>query len=251
MQLALVDYHCHLDLYRNHESLYSEYRGRGAQILAVTTTPRAWKRNNELAKGASNIRVGLGLHPQLIAEGHNELSLFEELLSETKYVGEVGLDASPRYYKSFDLQKQVFERVLRCCAQQGAKIISIHAVRAVRETLQMIERFCPPDRSISVFHWFTGSEAEARRATGLGCYFSINAEMLKRDTRRALVASLPLDRILTETDGPFTNMEGRPAVPADISFTVKGLASLFKCEPHTMATEIISNLHRLEARRYR
>jgi len=51
-------------------------------------------------------------------------------------------------------------------------------------------------------HWFTGSKSEARQAAALGCYFSVNAEMTRSDRGRALLANLPIDRILTETDGP-------------------------------------------------
>ena len=44
--------------------------------------------------------------------------------TEARYIGEVGLDAGPRFFKSFDLQKQVFEHVLRRCAEAGNKVIS-------------------------------------------------------------------------------------------------------------------------------
>jgi hypothetical protein len=51
------------------------------------------------------------------------MSLWEEYLSEARYIGEVGIDAGPRSYGSLDLQKQVFERILRLCAKAGAKIL--------------------------------------------------------------------------------------------------------------------------------
>ena len=40
---------------------------------------------------------------------------------ETRYVGEVGIDAGPRYYRSIELQKQIFEHVLKACDRAGAK----------------------------------------------------------------------------------------------------------------------------------
>jgi len=139
-------------------------------------------------------------------------------------VGEVGLDAGPRFAESFDLQKRVFERVLCCCAEQGGKVLSVHSVRAVAAVLDMVERHLPQDRGRVVLHWFTGSAAEARRATDLGCYFSVNARMLASERGRALVALLPASRLLTETDGPFIERDGRPLRPTDVSDTVKGLA---------------------------
>src|SRR5690348_7919218 len=133
MHQPLVDFHCHLDLYRDHEAIFQKCRRDQVEILSVTTTPRAWAKNLELTAGAPNIRIGLGLHPQLVAEGMDEFLLFQKLLPETKYVGEVGLDASPRFYKSFETQKKMFEGVLRSCAREGGKILSIHSVRCAGE----------------------------------------------------------------------------------------------------------------------
>jgi Tat protein secretion system quality control protein TatD with DNase activity len=50
------------------------------------------------------VRAALGLHPQLVAERAGELPLWERHLPETRYVGEVGLDAGPRFYKALDAQ---------------------------------------------------------------------------------------------------------------------------------------------------
>jgi len=247
MHPPLVDYHCHLDLYPDHESLFEQCRGSEIEILTVTTTPRAWKKNKELAGECSNIRRGLGLHPQLVAEGLNESPLFESLLSETRFVGEVGLDASPRFYKGFEAQKRSFERVLCCCAEYGGKILSIHSVRTARESLAMIEKFLPSDKGKAILHWFTGSKSEVKRAVELGCFFSVNGEMLKRDSIRASVASMPLDRILTETDGPFTNTNGRPSVPSDVSSTLTGLAFLLQSDFASLRSQIATNLRNLEA----
>lgn len=75
-----VDFHCHLDLYPNHEALIRECDREGVATLAVTTTPKAWARNQELASTSKHVRVALGLHPQLVAEREGEVALFERLL---------------------------------------------------------------------------------------------------------------------------------------------------------------------------
>ena len=112
--------------------------------------------------------------------------------------------------------------------------------------LSHIERLLPNDRGTVVLHWFTGSPSEARRAVELGCYFSINSQMLNSAKHRSLVASLPSNRILTETDGPFVQIEGRPSRPAtDIPKTVQALALLREQSPEQTATQIISNLRHL------
>ena len=193
-----VDFHCHLDLYENHEQLIAECDQGGIATLAVTTTPKAWARNKQLTEKATHVRVALGLHPQLVAERENEITLFERLLPETRYVGEVGLDAGPRFYKSFEAQERVFERVLRACAEHGDKILTVHSVRAVTKVLQQLDKNLPQGRGRVVMHWFTGSALEARRAVDMGCYFSINAEMLTSSKHRLLVEQLPVERLLTE-----------------------------------------------------
>ncbi len=150
----------------------------------MTTTPKAWPRNFEISRLTRHVRASLGLHPQLVAERHNEIALWETYLPQTRYVGEVGLDAGPQYYRSLDLQKQIFEHVLKQCAKAGGKILTVHSVRATKMVLDMIEAHLPSRHGQTVLHWFTGSKAEARRAVDLGCYFSVNGQMLQTDKRR-------------------------------------------------------------------
>jgi TatD DNase family protein len=243
--MRFVDFHCHLDLYPDFEELVAESDRLGIFTLAVTTTPKAWARNNKLASSTKHVRAALGLHPQLVAERWREIDLWERLLDETRYVGEVGLDASPRYYASMDRQTEVFRRVLRSCARAGGKILSIHSVRTAPKVLDLIEEEVPEGRAKFVFHWFTGSAADARRAANLGCYFSINSQMLTTDRGRALVSSLPIDRLLTETDGPFTNFGAQPARPRDVGQTVKHLAMARGMSIEDSAAAVLRNLKAL------
>jgi TatD DNase family protein len=242
---GLVDFHCHLDLYPDHQAIVRESEEAGVFTLAVTTTPRAWSRNQELAQATRHVRAALGLHPQLVAERASELPLWEAHLTETRYVGEVGLDAGPRFYKSFDLQKQVFEHVLRCCAKAGNKVITVHSIRAAKAVLDHIEAYLPPSQGRVVLHWFTGSKAEAKRAIEMGCYFSINAAMLDNERHASMVAAIPLDRLLTETDGPFTKAGERPSKPADVAVVVEALGRLHGVTSSTLAAAVRSNLRDL------
>lgn len=240
-----VDLHCHLDLYPDHEAAIARAEAARVYTLSVTTTPRAWPRNHELTRDTRYIRAALGLHPQLAAERIDELPLWERYLPEARYVGEVGLDAGPRFYKSLEAQKHVFRTVLERCAEAAGKILSVHSVRSVPAVLDMIERYLPRDRGAVVLHWFTGSKSEARRAAALGCYFSVNAEMVRSDRGRALVAELPLDRILTETDGPFTKINGHPAEPSDMHVTNDVIARVRNALSHEIARTVQVNLQAL------
>jgi len=240
-----VDFHCHLDLYPDHQRLIRESDMEGIATLAVTTTPKAFARNVEMATGYPSVRIGLGLHPQLVAERAGELPLFEKLLSQSSYVGEVGLDASPRFYANFPDQQRVFERVLCACNEQGDKILSIHSVRAISTVLRALEAHLSNRTCVPVLHWFTGTKSEATRAIELGCYFSINAEMIQEKKMHPLLRWLPPDRLLTETDGPFVKFGYRPIRPSDIPATVELLARLRATGGSELALVVLANFQAL------
>jgi TatD DNase family protein len=246
MQSPLVDYHCHLDLFPDCERVYAECGEKNVTTLAVTTTPLAWEKNREWASHQPSVRVALGLHPQLISERPNEHRLFERLLSQARFVGEIGLDGGPVHYRSLDQQIAVFERILQACADQGNKILSIHSVRAAKKVLHLLEKFLPQDRGTTVLHWFGGTRSELEWAIKIGCYFSINSEMLDNCDRAKLVLLLPLTRILTETDGPFRMEAGRPARPSDVASTVTKLAKVLKMDESSVRQMIAKNVERLE-----
>jgi TatD DNase family protein len=182
------------------------------------------------------------LHPQLVAERASEISLWEEYLAEARYIGEVGLDGGPRFHRSLDLQKEIFQRVLQRCARAGGKFITVHSVRSAKPVLDMIEKHFPRGAGGVVLHWFTGSKAEARRAVDLGCYFSVNAEMLRKEQHRDLVRSMPVERILTETDGPFTRTADGPTRPSDIRAVIHAIAQCRDAGADAMATTVRTNL---------
>ena len=238
-----VDFHCHLDLYPDHRAIIRECDLEKVATLAMTTTPKAYPRNVEFAAGSPFVMVGLGLHPQLVAERLDELRLFEKYLDTTRFVGEIGLDAGPKFYSSFTAQQRVFSRILSACDDQGGKILSIHSVRCVSKVLEQLDQHLRGGHSTPVLHWFTGTRSEAKRAASMGCYFSINAEMLRSPKAVALIQTLPIERILTETDGPFVLVNKRPARPMDVQGAVKALAEAIGLSEDAMASQLLRNLH--------
>jgi len=245
--LGLVDFHCHLDLYPNYHAAITAAEDAKVYTLSVTTTPKAWPRNKELTQGRRYVHAALGLHPQLVSERSQELSEWEHFLPEARFVGEVGLDSGPRFYKSLDLQKHVFRRVLECCSVAGDKILSVHSIRSVTNVLDMIESFLPAGRGKVVLHWFTGTRAEARRAISLGCYFSINEQMAGNQRGQSLISDLPSTSLLTETDGPFTMTKDKPTTPADVQLAVKSIARIRNETPEKIRSCVASNLGALLA----
>ncbi|MHA6730691.1 Qat anti-phage system TatD family nuclease QatD [Devosia sp. A369] len=187
----------------------------------------------------------MGLHPHLVEERHSEMPLFEGLLGETRYVGEVGLDAGPRFFKTMPRQTTIFRRVLALCAEHGHKVLSVHSVRTASQVLYHVEELLPQDRGKVVLHWFSGTPKEAKRAAELGCYFSINQAMLERDRSRNLVGTLPPSQLLTETDGPFIEGENGAIGPGDVTLAVERLSSLLELSYSDTQRLIVQNFANL------
>ncbi|NKN33912.1 Qat anti-phage system TatD family nuclease QatD [Marichromatium bheemlicum] len=245
MRPDYVDFHTHLDLYPDLARAIATCDRKRVATLAVTTTPKAFERNVELSANSDFVRVGLGLHPQLVADRHLEIDLFEKLLPRTRYVGEIGLDRGPAHYRSFEMQQSVFGRILRACSEQGDKILSLHSVRATKPVLDMLDEHLPPDRASVVLHWFTGSKADVRRAVDRGCYFSVNEDMLASAAGLRVMREIPIDRVLTETDGPFFSRGNEPIEPGEVGRAVEMVASSVGSSVENSRSQILSNLKRL------
>jgi TatD DNase family protein len=125
------------------------------------------------------------------------------------------------------------------------KILTVHSVHATKIVLDMIEKHLPPTRGRVVLHRFTGTATEIRRAVDLGCYFSVNAEMLANENRAVANRAFPSGRVLTETDGPFTRIGARPSEPSDVWQAVEALASLHGLEAADVRRPIGTNLKAL------
>src|SRR3546814_20694607 len=89
----------------------------------------------------------------------------------------------------------------------------------------MVDEHLPPDRAGVVLHWFTGSKADVRRAVDRGCYFSVNEGMLASATGLRVMREIPIDRVLTETDGPFLTRGDKPINPGDVGRAVEMIDS--------------------------
>ena len=221
----MIDFHSHLDLYPDPPRIVAECEKRGIYILSVTTTPSAWTGTSAIAASSKRIRTSLGLHPQLAHQRRVELELFSDLLPSVKYVGEVGLDGAPEYKGHWKDQMDVFRHVLRDCQRAGGRVISIHSRRAASQVLEELERF--PSAGCAVFHWFSGSKRELSKALSAGHWFSVGLPMLNAEKGREIIRLLPKDRVLTETDGPFSQFNGRPALPWDVADAEVALAKLW------------------------
>lgn len=240
----MIDFHCHLDLFPDPAEVAARCEEEGIYVLSVTTTPSAWHGTRKLER--PKIRTALGLHPQLAHERRAELRLFDELLSETRYVGEVGLDGAPPFRAHWREQLQVFDHILDSCARAGGRILSIHSRRAAKAVLDRIEAM--PQAGTFILHWFSGTPRELSRAVALGCWFSVGPAMLAGEKGRALAALFPRDRVLTESDGPFAQIGDQAAMPWDAAIAERELALLWNMDRAAVASLLRENLRRLVSR---
>ncbi|WP_195819921.1 Qat anti-phage system TatD family nuclease QatD [Roseobacter sp. MH60115] len=235
----MIDFHCHLDLMKDRTRTVRELEAAQVYVLSVTTVPRAFPKTSRLVEKDGRIRTALGYHPQLIGERPNELPLFERMLGETRYVGEVGLDGGKDFESSKEAQAKIFGRILSFCRNDGSKIISIHSRHAADAVLDKIEEH--PGCGIPVLHWFTGNRSELERAIKLGCWFSVGAPMLRSAKGKAAVSLMPRERVLTETDAPFATND----ILSSLSKATRGLSDIWRMDTVQAKSTLKSNLARL------
>lgn len=222
----MMDLHTHLDLYPDAIRLAHKVNVTNSFTLCVTTSPRAWKATSVVFSSHSNIHVAIGLHPEIVSSKFKEMDILLQNISATRYVGEVGLDGSPQYDTSRVMQKKVFENVLLEVSRTGGKILSIHSRRAVSAVLSSLRTY--PNAGIPILHWFSGSLAELREAVNIGCYFSVNTLMATSAKGARLISSMPRNRVLPESDGPFAIQNGSPLSPVGSNDVAQKLSTIWR-----------------------
>ena len=121
------------------------------------------------------------------------------MLNETRFIGEIGLDYTRKSKEDITKQTEVFEKILEWCSGND-KILSVHSRSASKKVVDMLNGF---DGTV-ILHWYSGGITDLRRAIAQGCYFSINHQMLQSTNGKNIVGNIPVDRILLESDAPFT-----------------------------------------------
>ena len=241
----MIDFHCHLDLYEDPRSVLRQALRRRCSVLAVTTTPLAWEGTQALVGSARGVQVAVGLHPELAATRYREIDRVCDLVSETPYVGEIGLDGSERHRSSLSIQRQTFESVLSACESNGGRIMTIHSRGAASLVLDHLA--ARPKSGIPVMHWFSGTQSELARAIDLGCWFSVGPAMLRGTKGRRLASLMPIDRVLTETDGPIARRWGRALMPWNVREAEVELGAIWNLSVSTVQRRLSRNLRNLVA----
>ncbi len=204
-----VDSHCHLGYEGTDDDPETSIReardaGVGA-LVCVGTDLESSRRAVDLAGRHPEVRATVGLHPhdasrlpeewdalQALATGHADLVVG---------IGECGFDL---FYEHSDRgeQEQAFREQISLAHRLDQALV-IHSRDAWDDTFRVLADVGIPPRT--VFHCFTGGPDEARRALDLGVYLSFSGivSFKNADDVRAAAATVPVDRLLVETDAPY------------------------------------------------
>ena len=218
----MIDAHCHIDLYPHPTEIAEKAFRAKVLTVAVTNLPSAFEKAYPHVKAFSNLRLALGLHPLLAAQHASERQRFHQLVDKTSYIGEVGLDFSTEGYKSKETQIESFKFVLKTL-ENKRKFVSIHSRRAEAQILDILDQ--TNYKFPVVFHWYSGSLSLLDKALQKGHYFSINPAMIESTNGQKIINRIPLERVLSETDGPFVMIAGKAVDPTDVSKVERYLAS--------------------------
>lgn len=207
-----------------------------------------------LAEQHDFIYAAVGLHP-------HEASLYDEaleqqflqLMTHPKVIGwgEIGLDYyydhSPR-----DVQQQVFRRQLELALQVNKPII-IHTRDAEDDTIQLLRDAwfeCGGSEYGGIIHCFTGTQKLADAALAMGMHISFSGVVTFKNAHelRAVAESVPLEKLLVETDCPYlapVPYRGKRNEPAFVKETATFLANLRGVSFEELAEVTSANFRRL------
>lgn len=231
-RLLSLDLHAHIDPQISAADLLD------LRAVVFAATRSLDEAEQALGRRDSRTIWGVGCHPALAkAQTDFDVEHFAQLIAKTAYVSEIGLDGRSRV--PMDRQKATFGAVLRTL-QKTPRIASIHSYAATQEVLEELEA-----RPIegAILHWWLGDREQTRRAVEMGCFFSVNSAMLKKD---AELKHIPMDRLFTETDHPFGDREsGAMARPGALANVETKLAHLFSIDAMALRLALWVNLRSL------
>lgn len=251
-----VDTHAHLDdgrFDRDLDAVLTASARSGVQrIVNIGYRPLRWQTTIALAERRPDVSYTLGLHPHHAEEYSPDLLMnLERLLDQHSAValGEIGLD----YFRDFadrDAQRHAFAGQLELAVRKRLPVV-IHLRGEVEQDLVRELDRAPADL-VCLLHSFDGSEELARYARDRGFIFGVGGLATREaNTRlREIVASLPADRFVLETDAPYLTPAGvkdRRNSPINIPVIAAAVAKLRGASVAEIAKVTTSNAIRVFA----
>lgn len=246
--LKWVDTHCHLEMLKEPAEQALE-QGRQAGLdhcLTIGTSDGSNKKVLDFCQTFEGVYGTLGIHPHQAGETVDaHLEFIDQNLSHPKVValGECGLD----YHYDFSEpkeQKPVFTEQLKLAIKHQMPVV-IHSRQADKDTLACIEAV-GPEKLKGVFHSYTGTVATARKILDMGFYMSFNGicTFPTAETVREILALVPKDRLLLETDSPYlapVPIRGKPNLPGHVRLVGKFVAQQLGLSEATLAEQVYQN----------
>ncbi|EQB18946.1 TatD family hydrolase [Novosphingobium lindaniclasticum] len=232
----LIDSHCHLEyegLVEDQGGVLDRARSAGVQgFLNISTRRSEWDRVVATAERHADVWASVGIHPHE-ADQHADLGE-AALLEATKHpkvvgIGETGLDY---YYDKSDreVQQALFRTHISVARETGLPLI-IHTRDAEEDTFRILDEEMGKGGFPALIHCFTASADFGRKVLDLGLSISISGIVTFKNAQdlQAVVATIPADRILVETDSPFlapVPHRGKRCEPAYTADTARFVADL-------------------------
>lgn len=226
---------------------------RVERILVIGIDVASSVKALELATRFEALSAVIGIQPNCLDEVRpDDWRRIEELSRQTKVValGETGLD---NYWKKapLELQEDYFHRHLRLCNDLDLPVV-IHCREAEADIVRCLEkhRAFTGKPIHGVMHSFTADPATVKQCIDLGLHISFAGMVTfkKNDALRTSAASVPLDRILVETDSPYLAphpLRGKPNEPAYVIHTGECIAKVRGISVADFAAATTTNAKRL------
>jgi TatD DNase family protein len=250
--MQLVDSHCHLDVDAfdvDRTEVIGRARRAGITRQIVPAIDAAgWPGLRDVCAGNPGLYPAYGLHPMFLA--HHRPAHLDELRKWVRRekpvaIGECGLDF---FVPGLDAEKQasIFDAQLLLAREFDLPLI-VHARRAVDAVIAAIRRV---GGIRGVVHSFSGSSQQAAQLWDLGFMIGLGGPVTyaRANRLRALATTMPLERLLLETDAPDqpdSGHRGQRNEPARMVHVLRAIAELRDVDPQAIADATTANAERL------
>ncbi len=252
----IIDSHCHLDyepMFSNLENVITRAKDSNVKfMLTISVTDKKFNNILNIINKFSNVYGTYGIHPHE-AKNHSKIikdTILKKLKMSKKIIGigETGLDF---YYNHSDKNEQVrlFEEHIEASIESDLPLV-IHSRDAEDLTYKILEKYSKTNKLKILMHCFTGSKDFANKLLGLNAYFSASGIITfkKSNDLKETFKSLPLNKILIETDAPYLSPEplrGKSNEPSNVVHTVRFLSKLKGIDFKDMCNSTTNNFFEL------
>ncbi|WMJ80227.1 TatD family hydrolase [Clostridium sp. MB40-C1] len=238
-----IDAHSHLEHYNSEEIDKVLEQINNEKIITISNSMdiSSYMENLNISGKSDFIIPTFGVHPWNAFKYSDKLNEIEKFIYETPIVGEVGLDFYWVEDKTqFDSQIKVFKFFLEKAKEQN-KIINIHTKGAEGEVLYLLERY---NIERAIIHWYSGPKDILFKMIERGYYFTVGVEIFYSDKIKSIAKNIPINRILTETDGPSSQewLVGERGMPIDIDRVIQNLSEIKQVDYLEMKNIVFKNL---------